>query len=75
MTELLRITKVSRPVILGSSVENGNTHPMLQASINNEQLDIRYDLREKVGGTAFVTAGGISAGEESDAILQFRSMW
>lgn len=48
-------------VILGSSVENANTHHQVQAWIN-ENWDISFDLSNKVGG-AFVTAGGISAGE------------
>ena len=50
-------------IILGSSVENGNTHPLLQGWIN-EHWDLRRDLSKKVGA-AFVAAGGISAGQES----------
>lgn len=49
-------------IIIGSSVENANTHPTIQSWIN-ESWDIRYDLTDKVGG-AFVTAGGISTGQE-----------
>jgi NAD(P)H dehydrogenase (quinone) len=59
-------------IILGSSVENGNTHPLLQTWIN-EQWNIRYDLRSKVGG-AFVTAGGMSAGEEGALLSLIRAM-
>mmetsp|Transcript_82 Transcript_82/g.357 ORF Transcript_82/g.357 Transcript_82/m.357 type:complete len:256 (+) Transcript_82:17-784(+) len=52
-------------VILGSSVENGNIHPQLQSWIN-EDWDIRQsDLTSSKIGAAFVTAGGISAGQES----------
>jgi hypothetical protein len=58
-------------IILGSSVENANTHPLIQAWIND--WDIRRDLSGKVGG-AFVTAGGISAGEESTLHSLTRAM-
>lgn len=61
-------------VILGSSVENGNTHPLLHHWINDE-WDIRRsdELSTKVGA-AFVTAGGISAGQESTLQSLLRSM-
>lgn len=59
-------------VILGSSVENANTHHQVQAWIN-ENWDISFDLRNKVGG-AFVTAGGISAGEEGTLQRLLQSM-
>ena len=59
-------------VILGSSVENANTHHQVQAWIN-ENWDISFDLSNKVGG-AFVTAGGISAGEEGTLQRLLQSM-
>ena len=62
----------SDAVILGSSVENANTHPEVQAWLNN-QWDMRHDLSSKVGG-AFVTAGGISAGEEGTLQRLLESM-
>jgi hypothetical protein len=43
-------------IILGSSVENGNTHPAMQGWIN-ESWDARHDLSDKVGAT-FVTEEG-----------------
>jgi NAD(P)H dehydrogenase (quinone) len=59
-------------VILGSSVENANTHHQVQAWIN-ENWDLSFDLSNKVGG-AFVTAGGISAGEEGTLQRLLQSM-
>jgi NAD(P)H dehydrogenase (quinone) len=59
-------------VILGSSVENANTHHQVQAWIN-ENWDNSFDLSNKVGG-AFVTAGGISAGEEGTLQRLLQSM-
>lgn len=51
-------------VILGSSVENANTHPDIQKWIN-DSWDVTQDLSNKVGA-AFVTAGGLSAREARD---------
>jgi NAD(P)H dehydrogenase (quinone) len=48
--------------ILGSSVENANTHPDIQRWIN-DSWDVTQDLPNKVG-VAFVTAGGLSVGEK-----------
>jgi len=48
-------------VIIGSPVINANVDPSIQSWI--EQWDLRADLSDKVGA-AFVSAGGMSAGEE-----------
>lgn len=50
-------------IILGSSVQNANSHPAVLQWID-EEWDILTMSRDKVGA-AFVTAGGISAGQES----------
>lgn len=61
-------------ISLGLSVENGNTHPLLQQWINDEwDLHQSSELSKKVGA-AFVTAGGISAGQESTLLSLLRSM-
>ncbi len=59
-------------LVLGSPVYNANVHPQLQSWINNE-WDIRHRLQWKVGGV-FVTAGGISAGEESTMLSLQRNL-
>eukprot|EP00542_Grammatophora_oceanica_P020098 CAMPEP_0194028764 /NCGR_PEP_ID=MMETSP0009_2-20130614/2661_1 /TAXON_ID=210454 /ORGANISM="Grammatophora oceanica, Strain CCMP 410" /LENGTH=255 /DNA_ID=CAMNT_0038668251 /DNA_START=1 /DNA_END=768 /DNA_ORIENTATION=- len=59
-------------IILGASVENANVHHKVQEWINT-QWDIEGDLTQKVG-SAFVTAGGISAGQESSLLSLLRSM-
>ena len=58
--------------ILGSPVYNANVHPQLQSWINQE-WDIQHRLQWKVGGV-FVTAGGISAGEESTMLSLQRTL-
>lgn len=58
-------------IIIGSPVENANTHPKVQAWIN--EWDIQYDLSRKVGA-AFVTAGGMSAGEEGTLMSLVQSL-
>jgi NAD(P)H dehydrogenase (quinone) len=61
-------------VILGASVENANTHHKVQQWINeNWDMQHRKDMIQKVGG-AFVTAGGISAGEEGTLHRLLESM-
>jgi NAD(P)H dehydrogenase (quinone) len=61
-------------VILGASVENANTHHKVQQWINdNWDIQHRKDMVQKVGG-AFVTAGGISAGEEGTLHRLLESM-
>eukprot|EP00536_Pseudo-nitzschia_multiseries_P010588 jgi/Psemu1/289166/fgenesh1_pg.328_\ len=63
-------------VILGSSVENGNTHPDLQRWINEDwamSASSRSKLTSTVGG-AFATAGGMSAGEEGTLASLLRAM-
>ncbi|MGK3745879.1 MAG: NAD(P)H dehydrogenase (quinone) [Bacillariaceae sp.] len=59
-------------VILGSSVENANTHPDIQKWIN-DSWDVTQDLSNKVGA-AFVTAGGLSAGEEGTMTSLIQTM-
>ena len=59
-------------VVVGSAVENGNTHHAVQRWINTE-WDILEDFSQKVGA-AFVTAGGISAGEELATTHLLQSM-
>jgi hypothetical protein len=52
----------SDAVIVGASVENANTHHEVQKWIN-ENWKITANLSHKIGA-AFVTAGGMSVGEE-----------
>jgi NAD(P)H dehydrogenase (quinone) len=61
-------------IIIGSRVHNANTHPEVQQWINKE-WDLGYfdGTNRKVGG-AFVTAGGISAGQEETLQSSLRSM-
>ena len=61
-------------VILGSSVENGNTHPLLQDWINRHWDLRKSDELSNTIGAAFVTAGGISAGQESTLQSLIRAM-
>jgi len=59
-------------IILGSPVYNANVSPAIQRFIN--QWPFRgAPLRDKIGA-AFVTAGGISAGEEFVQLSLLRSM-
>ena len=51
----------SDAIIIGSPVYNANIHPKIQTWIN--KWDINADLSSKIRGV-FVTAGGMSAGEE-----------
>ena len=62
----------SQGIIVGSPVQNANTHPAVQAWMNNE-WDLLQNLRDKVGA-AFVTAGGFSAGEETTAMSVLQSL-
>lgn len=59
-------------IILGASVENANTHHEVQKWINT-QWELGADLSYKIGA-AFVTAGGISAGEEGTLLHLLQSM-
>jgi NAD(P)H dehydrogenase (quinone) len=59
-------------VIVGSPVYNANVAPRVQEFINRWPIDSSA-LRNKVGA-AFVTGGGISAGEEAVQISILRSM-
>jgi len=61
----------SDAIILGSPVYNANVHPDLQTWINT--WDINLDFSQKIG-SAFVTAGGMSAGEETTLMGLLRSM-
>ncbi len=59
-------------VILGSPVYNANVAPEVQSFINSWPFE-GSPLRDKVGA-AFVTGGGISAGEEAVQLGLLRSM-
>lgn len=61
----------SSALILGSPVYNANIHPKVQDFINAWKSDV--DMSNKVGA-AFVSAGGISAGEEGTMLSILRSM-
>ena len=67
----------SDAVIIGAPVENSNTHHLVQQWINEQWIfsssNARYDLSSKIGA-AFVTAGGISAGEEGTMLHLLQSM-
>jgi len=54
--------KTAHAIILGSPVYNANTAPKIQKFINRWPFKT-HPLKNKIGA-AFVTAGGISAGEE-----------
>ena len=64
----------SDAIILGSSVENSNVHPKVQEWINKHWniRDAKY-MEYKIG-SAFVTAGGISAGQEHTLTSLLQSM-
>lgn len=59
-------------IIVGSPVYNANVAPPVQEFINRWPFD-HTPLRDKIGA-AFVTAGGISAGEETTQLSIIRSM-
>lgn len=59
-------------IVLGSSVENANTHFAVQQWIDQE-WDIFKMIPDKIGA-AFVTAGGISAGQEGTLKRLLESM-
>ena len=59
-------------IILGTAVYNANVAPMLQEYINSWPLH-GSPMRDKIGA-AFVTGGGISAGQESTQLSLLRSM-
>ncbi|MBI3800994.1 MAG: flavodoxin family protein [Deltaproteobacteria bacterium] len=59
-------------IILGSPVHNANVAPEIQSFINSWPLH-GTPLRDKIGA-AFVSAGGISAGEEAVQLSILRSM-
>jgi NAD(P)H dehydrogenase (quinone) len=59
-------------IIVGSPVHNANVAPSVQAFINRWPLD-SGQMRNKVGA-AFVSGGGISAGEETTQLAILRSM-
>eukprot|EP00957_Ditylum_brightwellii_P057429 4354408-Ditylum_brightwellii.AAC.1 len=54
--------QAANAVILGSSVQDANTHYAVQQWIDQEWI-LSEMLPDKIGA-AFVTAGGISAGQE-----------
>jgi NAD(P)H dehydrogenase (quinone) len=58
-------------VILGTPVYNANVAPAIQEFINSWPYD--GPMKDKLGA-AFVTAGGISLGEESTQLSILRSM-
>lgn len=62
--------KKAQAVIMGSPVYNANITPELQAFINTWPHD---SMRNKLGA-AFVSAGGISAGQESTLLNIVRTM-
>jgi NAD(P)H dehydrogenase (quinone) len=59
-------------IIIGSPVFNGNVAPPIQTFINSWPFE-GAPLRDKIGA-AFVTAGGISAGEELTQLSILHSM-
>ena len=59
-------------IIVGSPVYNANVAPDVQEFINRWPID-NAPLRNKIGA-AFVTGGGISAGEEAVQLSILRSM-
>lgn len=59
-------------IIVGSPVYNGNVTPKVQAFITSWPFENR-PLKDKIGA-AFVTAGGISAGEELTQMNILQSM-
>jgi len=58
----IKDVKTAHAIILGSPVYNANTAPKIQQFINSWPFN-NSPLKNKIGA-AFVTAGGISAGEE-----------
>lgn len=58
----IKDVKTAHAIILGSPVYNANTAPKIQQFINKWPFK-NSPLKNKIGA-AFVTAGGISAGEE-----------
>ncbi len=59
-------------IIVGSPVYNANVAPEVQAFINSWPFE-GVPLKNKLGA-AFVTAGGVSAGEETAQLSILRSM-
>lgn len=59
-------------IIVGSPVYNANVAPQVQAFINSWPFE-GAPLKNKLGA-AFVTAGGVSAGEETAQLSILRSM-
>jgi NAD(P)H dehydrogenase (quinone) len=59
-------------VVLGSPVTNGNVAPEMQSFINSWPFK-GQPMKDKVGA-AFVSAAGISAGEETTQLALLRSM-
>jgi multimeric flavodoxin WrbA len=60
-------------IILGSPVYNANVHPDVQSFINTWDISRTEEMQQKVGAV-FVTAGGISAGEEAVMMSLLRSL-
>ena len=60
-------------IIIGSPVWNANIHPDIMNFINNWPFDKKAQMWSKVGA-AFVTSGGISAGEEMAQMNILKSM-
>ena len=61
----------SDALVVGSAVYNANVHPDVQTWINT--WDFHANLQNKIA-SAFVTGGGISAGEEGVLISLLKSM-
>ena len=77
--KLLTVSKATKEdvlsadaIIVGSPVENANVAPEVQAFINSWPFE-GSPLRDKIGA-AFVTGGGISAGEELTQLNILHSM-
>ena len=61
-------------IIVGSSVENSNVHPKVQEWMNQHwKIRDARQMEYKIG-SAFVTAGGISAGQEHTLTSLLQSM-
>ena len=66
----LNDAKLAQAIIIGSPVYNANVTPDIQSFINSWPLD---SMRDKLGA-AFVSAGGISAGQELTMLNILHSM-
>ncbi len=64
--------RAARAIVLGCPVYNGAVPPAMQGFINSWPFE-GQPLKNKIGA-AFVSAGGISAGQESTMLQMLRSM-